>query len=332
MKTNVICISPVKNEAWILKHFIECAREWADVIILGDHNSTDDSVAFARQYDNVRIVHHDLDFDEGARRKLLTDEARKIAGRRLIVAIDADEMLSANWNRSPEWPRMLSSPPGTRFVFDWVELMPGLQRYTASAIVAAMIDDETEYVSVPIHSRRVPVTSGEAVKLTDIKLLHYISIDPQRMLSKLRWYKCLETIEFSARAWDLCVSYHDTTVEAGQPTLPVQEEWIDGYQWLDQYRTASCDTGHHWWDEEVLAYFDSYGTRRFRRLNIWDVDWSAKAQAMGMKRNYNDPRSRFEVAAHRFIEKHARELRLRKRFVWKLFNKLVRPLVSVLGW
>jgi hypothetical protein len=34
----VICIVPVKNEAWILGNFLTCAQKWADHIIVADHN------------------------------------------------------------------------------------------------------------------------------------------------------------------------------------------------------------------------------------------------------------------------------------------------------
>ena len=55
-KTTVICLVPVKNESWILKHFIECARLWADFIIVLDDDSADGSAAIARTYDCVKVI------------------------------------------------------------------------------------------------------------------------------------------------------------------------------------------------------------------------------------------------------------------------------------
>ena len=104
-KTNVICVVPVKNEAWILKNFIECASFWADYIIIGDHDSSDNSAKIAQLYDRVIVIPiHDRSLDRGNRRKILIDAARKILGRRLIFTLDSDEMISANWHRSPATP------------------------------------------------------------------------------------------------------------------------------------------------------------------------------------------------------------------------------------
>ena len=66
-KTNVICIVPSRNEAWILPHFIECASLWADFIILGDHLSTDDTASIAQRYEKIRLVPlHDTGIDRGS--------------------------------------------------------------------------------------------------------------------------------------------------------------------------------------------------------------------------------------------------------------------------
>jgi hypothetical protein len=312
-KTNVICILPVKNESWILNNFIECANAWADVIIVGDHDSTDQSAMIAQQYDNVILVSlHNTSFDRGLRRKILLDEARKIPGKRLIFSLDADEMISANWSTSPEWALMLNGQPGTRFQFYWLEIMPGLREAAIFHKLVAFMDDGTEYIGTLKHEPLIPATNGEIINLHDIQLLHYDLVEPERMFSKHRWNKCIEIIEYGKRPWPMCIMYQDTKIKNyDAPIISVKKEWLKGYEWLEEYRLGHEHMGKcYWYDQEVLDYFDKYGTSKFRKLNIWDIDWNKKAHLLGRMGNYDDPRSRYEKWVHRF--KKIRSLKMKQ--------------------
>jgi hypothetical protein len=332
--TNIICITPIKNESWILRNFLECAKRWADIVIIGDNRSGDDSVSIARSF-GCPVIDLGPAYDEANRRRLLIEEARKIPGRRLIVSIDADEMLSANWATSAEWPQMLTAPAGTRFHFDWVELLPGLDRCTIATQPAAFIDDGSPYNGVTIHSPRIPQTKVKAVKLEEIKLLHYINIEPERMLSRHRWYKCLELIEHKKRAWETCVRYQDVALKTyDTPIVAVKDEWLQGYEWLDQFRTVEPRADRsYWWDSEVLNFFDRYGIEKFRKLNIWDVDWNAKATYLGRNSgSYRDPRRLDDKLMHNFITRYREELKLKRRLPFKIVDKLAKTALRPTGW
>ncbi len=334
-KTNIICITPVKNEAWILKNFIECAQTWADFIIIGDNNSSDGSTNFLYQLDNVEVIDLGSCYDENNSRKKLIEAARKIPGKRLIVSIDADEMLSADCKDSSEWEVMLNAPLGTGFVFDWVALLPGLRHcLIESEMPAAFIDDDTEYSGIKIHSPRIPDASGKQIKLEHVKLLHYIYIDPYRMFSKHRLYKCLELIENQNRPWQTCIKYQDTQIKGyGKPALPIQEKWLDGFNWLIKYRASEKVTEDcYWYDVEVLNYFDKYGTKKFSKLNIWDVDWNKKAKLLGRAGIYNDPRSWSEKRIHNFIEAHREELKISRSFLYRAIRLFGKTVLRAFGW
>ena len=327
MDTTVICIVPVRNESWILPNFLGCAQKWADHIIVGDHNSKDESVSIARQFEKVQVVAlPDLTYDESTRKKILIDEARKIPGQRLIFSIDADEMLSDNWSRSPDWDLMRSAAPGTRFVMDWLEVLPGIELAAVFRLgPVAFMDDGTEYVGTWIHSPRIPTsTSGPEIYLSGLKLLHFIVIDPDRMFSRHRWYKCIELIENGKGAWRVSVTYQDTAIKCyDAPVIPIQKDWVEGYDWLDAYRRGvNRGENIYWWDEEVMNYFDRYGTARFRRLNIWDVDWNAKARIQGRTEDYADPRHAIDRFVHRFIQRHRAKLKFRKGSVYRLIDRV----------
>jgi glycosyltransferase involved in cell wall biosynthesis len=328
---------PIKNESWILVNFIECALTWADFVIVGDHCSSDDSANIVRQYaqkyNTVKIIPIPDRAYEDIRRKVLIDEARKIPGRRLIFSIDADEMISANWTASSEWDLMLNAAPGTRFHFDWIELWPGLKQCCIFGMTAAFVDDDTEYHGVKIHSPRIPATTGTTVELKDIKLLHYVLIEPARMFSRHRWYKCYEYVEIGEKPWDICVSYQDTQIKTyDRPVVPAREEWLK-YEWLDKYKSGE-ETGNqcYWWDQEILDYFNTYGVQKFSKLNIWDVDWNHKAKLLGRKGDYPDPRSNYEISIHRFIEKYREDLKFSKKLLFRAINKFARTVLRAFGW
>ena len=52
---------------------------------------------------------------------MLVEAARSIPndGKRIFIALDADEALSANWRKSPEWHKLLRAAPGTVLAFQW---------------------------------------------------------------------------------------------------------------------------------------------------------------------------------------------------------------------
>lgn len=190
-KPKIVCMTSMRNDSWILKNFLDCARTWADWVIIGDHNSTDDSASIARSYDCVKVIPHQPSSSFLERRRDLLGEARKIPDPRLLFFLDSDEMLSANWTYSPEWTRMLNAQPGARFSLNWLEILPGLKEAAVFWMDAVLVDDGTEYpLGERIHGSRLPGITNDAIKLNDIKLLHYNLIDPGRIFSKHRYFKC----------------------------------------------------------------------------------------------------------------------------------------------
>ena len=90
----IVCLTPVKNEAWVLDRFLQCASHWADHIIIADQGSTDGSQEIAKKYPKVMLVENkEKQFQGTGMRKLLLHESRKIPGSKLLIALDADEIL-----------------------------------------------------------------------------------------------------------------------------------------------------------------------------------------------------------------------------------------------
>jgi len=80
-KPTVICLTPIKNESWILDRFIQCASLWADHIIIADQQSTDESRVIAGRYSKVTLIENSsATYSEKERQQLLLEAARKIPG------------------------------------------------------------------------------------------------------------------------------------------------------------------------------------------------------------------------------------------------------------
>lgn len=124
-----ICLTPTRNEAWIIKHFLAASSQWADHIIVVDQGSSDGTLEQLQNTSGTDVVLNESPtFDEGHRQRLLINRARQIAGKRILIALDADEVLSANCLESKEWERIADAKPGTVLRFRWVNVLPEFQK------------------------------------------------------------------------------------------------------------------------------------------------------------------------------------------------------------
>src|SRR5690242_9248978 len=124
--SSLICLTPVKNEAWIFERQLQCSSLWADNIIVGDQMSTDGTREIAQRFPKVRLLDNKSPgYDEGERQRIVFEAAREIPGKRILLAIDSDEAVTANWMTSSEWNALRDAEPGTVIRFQWVNLLPG---------------------------------------------------------------------------------------------------------------------------------------------------------------------------------------------------------------
>lgn len=305
----VICVTPVRNEAWILEPFLNSAALWADRIIVADQGSTDGSAELARRHPAVTVVENPAPgYDEGSRQRLLLAAARRIPGRRLIVALDADEALSSTWMHTAEWDAARAAPPGTAFAFDWVNVLPGGKAawIPRHKIVFAFVDDGSQHRGERIHSTRVPVADATAVvPLDEVKVLHFQHHYWRRMESKQRWYQCWEALENpSKRPIQIYRQYHGMHAFAREEIHPLDQSWLDGYRERGVDLRDARDDDPYWWDAEVFDWIVEHGARRFAKLALWDVDWADIGRRLGRDvpaARVRDPRGRFAKAVHRWL-------------------------------
>jgi len=338
MRPKVICLTPVRNEGWILEKFLACASLWADHIIVADQHSEDRSVEIALGFEKVTLIRNpELGFNEPERQKMLIDAARRIPGPRLLVALDADEFLTPNFFDGPEWTRALSAPPGTAILAKRENIRPDFRYYwTDAEILIGYVDDGLEHAGLPIHSCRLPFSS-EAPKMAmdEIRLLHYQYTDWDRMSSKHRWYLCWERINNPRRSpVGLYRQYHHMYGLGDGSLKEAPGWWFEGYakHGIDMRNTPR--EGNYWWDREVLRLFEEHGAEKFKRDAVWSTDWVMKARTLNVDNpdRFIDPRSIFDKAVQLWLAKtQANNARVWVRFVDKCLSALWRLRLAMYG-
>lgn len=342
-KPTVICLTPVKNEEWVLRRFLTCANTWADHIIIADQGSDDASVEIARQFPKVRLVENkNKQFNEPERQKLLIEEARKIPGPRLLIALDADEIMTANFVGGRDREVILSADPGTVINFQWSCVLPGGKSHYIfpKEFPLGFMDDGAEHTGRVIHSPRIPVPdNSRRISLRETKVFHLATLDWARYTSKIRWYQCWEFLQgrWDNRLVDLYRWYHQDAVIPDNKKAPIPESWTTGYpDGIDIFETK--DQPFFRWDRAILEFFTEYGPKKFRKLAIWDVDWQKlHHEIFGTEpsKELRDPRSRLDRSFHAWLAKtqiyHSRYPDYPERSV-KTKDFIFRQLASLSGW
>jgi glycosyltransferase involved in cell wall biosynthesis len=330
----IICVTPVRNERWILGTFLRAASLWADHIILADQNSDDGSREVAARFDKVRLVENSSPiFNEPERRELLMAEARKIPGPRIVFGLDADELLSADSFTSPEWGTMLAARPGTTIWMQWVNLYDACRScYVLPPHGAfAYSDDGRAIEGSYIHSPRIPQNRDQpSLYLSTAKVLHYQYLDWARLKSKHRWYQCLERARYPEKsAVAIYRMYHHMDKAGDSGPRPgsdsVSPSWFAGYAERGVDATSFEVDHHTFFERDTLELLAKHGARHFRREAIWDVDWVELARYHGYAepRRFADPRSPADKAIHRWLHRtQSQEKRWRSRWVARALRSL----------
>jgi glycosyltransferase involved in cell wall biosynthesis len=310
-RPTILCLTPVKNEAWILERFLQCASLWADHIIIADQYSDDGSLEIAKRFSKVMIVQNPSPlFNEPERQNILIEAARKFASPRLLITLDADEFLTPNFSDNSEWETVLQAPSGTVVYFRLANIKPNMRQYWSppTEFPWGFIDDGSMHRGRMIHSPRIPVPDKAAViKLRQIQVMHYQYVDWARMLSKHRWYQCWERLNNPGRsAVNIYRQYHHMDAIKSRDLQPIHSWWFEGYREHGIDMTSIPIEPPYRWDSEVLEYMTRFGARYFARDSIWDIDWKMTARQAGYAAdaigNFKDPRVPFLKILHQWLK------------------------------
>jgi glycosyltransferase involved in cell wall biosynthesis len=335
-KPTIICLTPARNEAWIIDRFVQCASLWADHIIIADQ-STDNTAEIASRYPKVKIVPNPATgYNEAERQKLILTEARKIPGPRLLITLDADEAFTANFMTSPEWQTLLNIPVGSAVRFQWANLRSDLEHYWLAPwnYAWAFMDDGSEPQWGTLHTTRIPAPlNAPDIIMRDIKVMHFAFTDETRRESKWRWYQCFERIVNPQRSpIDLYRQYHEEDSLISNQIRPIPQHWLQGYVDRGIDMTSIHRPYRPWWDKELIDLLDKHGPDHFRKQNIWGPDWEAiheEIYGRPPSRSLKDPRNKFEKWVHRWLAASQKYYQPYNR-TWDI--RIYEKVLHLLGW
>lgn len=277
-KRPIIVLTPVRNEAWILPHFLSITSQFADAIIIADQNSEDGSMEMYGNYSKVVVIHNDYGgYSESERQSLLLKEARRLfPGEKLILTLDADEIAT------PEAVKYFLSndiqlhAPGTALLFEKPDLQAGLKlcwRHRESPYPMGFIDNDLlEHTGKQIHNIRFPFTScNKQVVLENPYFLHYSYVRPMHQRAKFRFYAVQEALLGTSPWYRRRRRYRSPNhLLMGKPLEPVQDEWF--------FRKSTpvvnlIESRRTWYDDLVEKTLLERGSLYFWLDDIWDFPW-----------------------------------------------------------
>lgn len=313
-----IVMTPTRNEAWVIRAFLESTIRWADYIIICDQQSTDGTREIIEEFVNrepefknqrraevLLIDNPNTEFNEAERQALLVAKAREVAAGRdtLLWGLDADEIIAANAFATKDWQRILQSKPGAVFFFRWAQLTYDRRHYynTKDFYPWLFHDDGVEphgnYVR-NMHSMRIPYPLDEhdLTYVKDFRVLHLGPAPLNRVRAKERFYMFVHWQVSQLSPYLLGRTYIGSNVyPKEQYALP--QEWVytqekDGW---DFWSNINLDESHCWMDDYIYERLNKYPMRTLAKLPIWTPEFLAYY-------HLEDPRPEYVRLVHRFIE------------------------------
>jgi glycosyltransferase involved in cell wall biosynthesis len=277
----VIVLTPIRNEAWILDRFLAVTSRLADLIIVADQGSTDGSRDICRRYPKVHLVDNPSpDYDEAARQAMLLRVAREsVPGEKVLLALDADEILAADALGSAGWQAMLEAAPGTVLYFEKPDLWQGTDlclRYETPWPLG-YVDDGAVHSAHRLHSIRIPTPEGAPrLHVSDVKILHFALTRLDHQAAKARFYSVQENLHGTSPLYRRRARYSRTRDWSTLGRLePTPRSWFAGWEEKGIHLHTLPREEFYWQDFEVLRLFGRYGVHRFWLEDIWGFDWEA---------------------------------------------------------
>lgn len=285
---SIVVLTPLKNDAWIMRRFLEVTTQFADRIIVADQGSTDGGIAICREFDKVTLIDNSSsDYDEASRQMMLIAEARRLVPMpRLLMALDSDEIVAADAPQSDGWQRMLAASPGTAVYCEKpnLYLTPfNCERHALDFLAAFVDDGATEHQARRVHSVRLPAPAGgPRLVLDDVKILHYALVRPEAQIAKIRMYVALENLMHTKSLYWRRRYYWSKKILLPQgPIEPTPLAWFAGWEERGIDMTTIDDRQPYWQDLATLDLLLQHGSRRFWLDDIWKKDWKALLRESG---------------------------------------------------
>jgi hypothetical protein len=324
-KPLLVCMTTVRNDAWVLNAFMAATSIWADYIVVADQMSTDNTRSILQKYPKVIVVENNtLEINEPERYKMVIDKAREIEGDKILFAFDVDEVLSANFIHTKDWERILCSKKGDVFCFQWAHIHPSGNSYSVPDVFFPWVfhDDGIEphanYVR-NLHSMRIPypIEEKQMFYVNDFKVLHLQELIPNRQKSKLRMMIMVDYLLNDRKTVKLSRYYLPKKNRDTQYLLTSDMLYdVDNFG-FNLFELVDLDLKKFWYDSFILDHLERDGNQKYCKIDIWDSNF---IHTYGLK----DPRSMFTKCLHLY-------LRLTQNFSHYYVVRAVDKLLKIIG-
>lgn len=287
-----IVMTPTRNEAWVIRAFLEGNGLWADYIIIADQMSIDGTREIISEYIDkwkeesgkckvIMIDNTNPEFNEAERQSMLVEKAREVAAGRdtLLWGLDADEILPANWQETEDGKHILNSVKGDVFWFKWAQLSPDKKHYGDSVYYPWLFHDDGvephgNYVR-NMHSMRIPypIEEKQLKYVNDFRVLHCGLLDPMRIAAKNRFYQFVdwEMNKRSPIALSRDYATHRIENQINDTGYELEPEAI-AYP-FDFWSLIEIGAEHTWFDDYLYERWTKYPMKQMRKLDVWDEDF-----------------------------------------------------------
>ena len=303
----IVVMTQVRNDAWVLRAFLEATSMWADYIIIADRMSTDGSREIAQEYPKVVLIDdYRKEMDQAVTRRLLFEAAKKIDGDKLLFTLDADEFLSGDFANTGDWKKMMDSTPGVAFCWRGMDLKRNdITKYSISQYYYWCVHASEPFWKDVFSDNYTKewrlqwspkADESHEFFVNDFYSIHLSRAHRLRQRNKDRFCQ-VSTIEKHPKKSrvDLFRQYHH------EEDLNYTEVPHDIYRFYEGNGLNIWDfvdlndDGEHY-TSEILGYFHKDGMKKYALLDIWDEDW--------MKRNgLKDPRNLFQKLMLNYLSK-----------------------------
>lgn len=291
--SRIVCLMPVRNEAWILGLSARAVLMWADELIILNHASHDNTRLIIgslwEEYpDRICIMTEAaLEWEEMRHRQALLTRAR-LQSATHIVLVDADEVLTG-----PLIPLIrediLHMPSKTIFQLPWIQLRGGITEYHSYGIwaeqnVSFAFVDRPEYHWVqrdgydfhhrhPIGAQMLPF---RPIPRKRGGLMHLQMASERRLKAKQALYKMTEVIRWPGRSTVADINAMYNVAVYGQAEYrrdpfimaPVPNEWWAPYADLMRYLKWHDEP---WQEAECRRLWAEHGPDKFKGLDLYGV-------------------------------------------------------------
>lgn len=283
----IIVISQIKNEERSLPRFLQTCETFADKIILLDQSSADRSVEIAKSFPKVSVFNNpDSHLNEANTIARMYELARAaISGPKVILRLDADEVLAANATQSAEWNTIRKATPGTIIAFRRVEIFSFSECYAGGHIDRGYVDDGRSFKVQKLHASSTPIAAGLPVlSCNRIFILHYSGLRRKLGEAKMRYYCMLDNVYGTRHLFERRRLYRQghilDMIRSSAERVAFDQDWIKGYEASGIDMTSVLDDQSTWHDDACIDLMIDHGAEKFHLDPIWYHDWETVIRSL----------------------------------------------------